>query len=105
MSAATRLVAAALRRNSSIDAVTPITTMALTNSRPLRRWTTPPFLTARATAPRSMASPPAAMWIGKSPGIVGFLGGRPEKLARGRRLCGGAVHSDQAGVLRVELQI
>src|SRR5438128_3790664 len=43
-----------------------MTSMAQTNSSPLRRWMVPPFLTNRATAPRRMASPPAATWIGRS---------------------------------------
>src|SRR3989442_2610134 len=55
-----------LLRNPSIEAVNPMTIMAQTKSRPLRRWMVPPFFTDRATAPRTMASPPAAMWIGKS---------------------------------------
>src|SRR5882672_4764756 len=55
-----------LLRNPRIEAVNPITIVAQTNSSPLRRWMVPPFFTDRATAPRTMASPPAAMWIGKS---------------------------------------
>ena len=46
----------------------PMTSMAQTNSSPLRRWVVPPFFTIKATAPRTIASPPAAMWIGKSMG-------------------------------------
>jgi hypothetical protein len=70
MGAATALVAAALRRDSRIEAVVPMTSMAQTNSRLLPRWMIPPSLTVRATAPRRMAIPPAAMWIGKSMGMV-----------------------------------
>src|SRR5215218_9993259 len=60
-----------LLRNPRIEALKPMTSMAQTNSSPLRRWMVPPFFTTRATAPRTMASPPAAMWIGRSRCMVG----------------------------------
>src|SRR6185436_12569129 len=52
-------------RNPRTEALKPMTSMATTKNIPLRRWMVPPFLAISATAPRRIARPPAAMWMGK----------------------------------------
>src|SRR3981081_1212496 len=55
-----------LLRNARIEAQVAMTSIAYTNSSAAQRGAVPPFLTNRAPVPRTMASPPAATWMGRS---------------------------------------
>jgi hypothetical protein len=55
-----------LRRSARMDPLNPMMSMAYTNRRPLLRWSIAPLEATSATAPKTIASPPATMCIGKS---------------------------------------